>query len=97
MIELSPPVTDVRLNWDDANLYCFSLNIDGKTGWRLPTLDEIMDISQVVNSTLILPAAYWTSNTDSGKYCVYIAPVQTWSAWYMDRMKIYRVRAVRDI
>ena len=27
-----------RLNWLDAKLYCFSLNIDGKTGWRLPDI-----------------------------------------------------------
>lgn len=38
--EIAPKSTEVKLNWDDAKLYCFSLAIDGKTGWRLPTVRE---------------------------------------------------------
>lgn len=26
--------------WAEAKMYCFSLEIDGKTGWRLPTRAE---------------------------------------------------------
>lgn len=107
MIELAPQSTDVILNWKDANLYCFLLNIDGKLGWRLPTLDEMMDIGEVVDSSLILPAAYWTSNQfvsstvqppeDIEQYCIYLAPLREWSAWYVSKSKSCRVRAVRDI
>lgn len=32
-----------ELDWYEAKLYCFSLNIDGKVGWRLPTIDEIIE------------------------------------------------------
>lgn len=32
-----------ELDWDEARLYCFSLRIDGKVGWRLPTALELMD------------------------------------------------------
>lgn len=39
-IELAPIEYQKALNWYDANLYCFSLNIDGKIGWRLPTVKE---------------------------------------------------------
>jgi len=28
------------LTFDEAKMYCFSLTIDGKTGWRLPTSAE---------------------------------------------------------
>ena len=32
-----------ELDWYEAKLYCFSLNIGGKVGWRLPTIDEIIE------------------------------------------------------
>jgi hypothetical protein len=43
-IEIAP--TMIAANWDDARLYCFSLNVDGKTGWRLPTRLELLEIYQ---------------------------------------------------
>ena len=39
--EIAPKSTEIQSNWDDARLYCFSLDIGGKTGWRLPTIDEL--------------------------------------------------------
>lgn len=36
-IELAPEAYWKDLPVDEAILYCFSLNIDGKIGWRLPT------------------------------------------------------------
>lgn len=40
-IEISPEEHwKVEMLFDDARMYCFSLNIDGKVGWRLPTLIE---------------------------------------------------------
>jgi hypothetical protein len=41
MIERAPEEYHKTLTYEEALLYCFSLNIDGKTGWRLPTLREI--------------------------------------------------------
>lgn len=41
-IEVAPEEYRVHnINWDAARLFCFSLNIDGKVGWRLPTVDEL--------------------------------------------------------
>ena len=40
MIEVAPIEYHPLLNRDEAIMYCFSLNIDGKTGWRLPTFEE---------------------------------------------------------
>lgn len=33
------PCSDQRLTYDEAIMYCFVLEFDGK-GWRLPTLNE---------------------------------------------------------
>jgi hypothetical protein len=36
-LEIAPPEYRPELTWEEAKLYCFSINIDGKIGWRLPT------------------------------------------------------------
>jgi hypothetical protein len=43
MIEIAP-MTKSRFIYNDAVLYCFALNIDGKIGWRLPTAEELYQI-----------------------------------------------------
>jgi hypothetical protein len=38
--EIAPEEFHKKLSLEEAQIYCFSLNIDGKTGWRLPTYNE---------------------------------------------------------
>jgi hypothetical protein len=49
--EIAPKSTEIRANWYDARLYCFALNIDGKTGWRLPNKEELDEIYQSENDS----------------------------------------------
>lgn len=43
--ELAPPkYFKKQLTLAESQLYCFSLNIDGNVGWRLPTNDEYENI-----------------------------------------------------
>ena len=44
MIEIAPYEYIKRMSFEDSKLYCFSLNIDGKIGWRLPTYVEYINI-----------------------------------------------------
>lgn len=47
MIEYAPTETEIYTDsYHDAKLYCFSLNIDGKVGWRLPTSAELRIIAE---------------------------------------------------
>lgn len=62
--EIAPNSTEIKANWDDARLYCFALNIDGKTGWRLPTKEELNEIYESVND--FEKAWYWSSTEDAG-------------------------------
>jgi len=39
-IEIAPKEYHRLLTMHESILYCFSLNIDGKIGWRLPTQKE---------------------------------------------------------
>ncbi len=48
-IEIAPKETEIQANLDDARLYCFSLNAENKTGWRLPTKQELNQIYQSEN------------------------------------------------
>lgn len=42
MIEIAPREFEFETKrYDEAKLYCFSLSIDGKVGWRLPTREEL--------------------------------------------------------
>lgn len=43
-IEIAPNRAIKYLNLSDAIMYCFALDIDGKTGWRLPTNQELAEI-----------------------------------------------------
>ena len=44
-IEIAPRRFHItECTFGDALLYCFSLNVNGKTGWRLPKKIEIKDL-----------------------------------------------------
>ena len=64
--EIAPKSTEIRANWYDAKLYCFALNIDGKTGWRLPNKEELNEIYQSEND--FEKAWYWSSTEGNGGY-----------------------------
>ena len=83
--EISPKSTEIQANWDDALLYCFSLNIDGKTGWRLPTVEELNEIYQAEND--FEETWYWTSIESS--YSVQLA-------WYQHMSNGYQSYAVKS-
>lgn len=42
-IEIAPKEYHIRCSYNDALLYCFQLEIDGKTGWRFPTYNEYVE------------------------------------------------------
>ena len=39
-IKIAPDIYWIKCYYGEAILYCFQLNIDGKTNWRIPTDDE---------------------------------------------------------
>lgn len=57
-IELGPTTSCIK--WEDAKLYCFSLNIDGKIGWRLPTIEELDAIHERYKT---FNSWYWSDNS----------------------------------
>ena len=92
--EIAPKSTEIQANWDEANIYCAELKIDGKTGWRLPTKEELNEIYESEND--FVGTCYWSSTVCNGSY--------TWSqnmnnGYQFNRLKYYGgtyVRAIRS-
>ena len=61
--EIAPKSTEIQADWDTAIAYCDSLTIDGKTGWRLPTKEELNEIYESNND--FQKDWYWSSNEDN--------------------------------
>ena len=65
--EIAPKSTEIQANWETAKAYCSELNIDGKTGWRLPTKEELNEIYESGNGPELEFDEwlyYWTSTDD---------------------------------
>lgn len=101
-IEIAPKETEIQANWEDARLYCFSLNIDGKTGWRLPTMNELFYISEYMPLFHMASALHWSSQKSMQScalamyYSVDDGSTNCSSHTYTIGSSLY-VRAVRDL
>ena len=99
--EIAPKETEIQANWDDAKLYCFSLNIDGKTGWRLPTKEELNQIYQSEND--FENNWYWSSteysSTEYDGIFVWYQNMSNGVQYYRTKNGYgsYYVRAIRSI
>ena len=62
--EIAPKSTEIQSNWHNAIAYCDSLNIGGKTGWRLPTKEELNEIYESEND--FEKWYYWSSTENNG-------------------------------
>jgi hypothetical protein len=62
--EVAPLEYQIQVTHDEAIMYCFSLNIDGKTGWRLPTFEEIGAAGLFYGNVIIMHY----SNAELGRY-----------------------------
>jgi uncharacterized protein YjbI with pentapeptide repeats len=56
-----------RLNWSDAKARCSSLTISGIGGWRLPSKDELVDLTHAMKGghpfTWVQEGYYWSRTT----------------------------------
>jgi hypothetical protein len=56
-------------NWPDASLHCMDLNSGGRTGWRLPTIQELMSlVDRSVSPGPTLPSGHPFTNVQSTDY-----------------------------
>lgn len=93
--EIAPKSTEIQTNWEEARMYCFSLNIDGKIGWRLPTKEELNEIYESVND--FEKAWYWSSTENNGNYAWDQFMSNGYQASGNKNYGTFYVRAVRSI
>jgi len=94
--EIAPKETEITANWDNARLYCMFLEIDGKTDWRLPTMEELIEIYESVND--FVHSNYYWSSTELNGYGAWVQGFSDGSqANGTKNYGGYYVRAVRTI
>jgi hypothetical protein len=91
--EIAPKETEAFLNWFDAKLYCFALNIDGKIGWRLPTKEELDSIYHSEND---FGSYYWSVTESINNQSLVLSFSNGWRYIQFKTNRFY-VRAVRDL
>jgi len=97
--EIAPKSTEKEYTWYDARLYCFALNIDGKTGWRLPNKDELNKIYESDND--FENNWYWSSteysSTEYDGIFVWYQNMSDGVQYYRTKNGSYYVIAIRSI
>jgi hypothetical protein len=53
---------------DDACTYCYKLEVGGRLGWRLPTIEELATLVDTSNLSPALPAGHLFTNFKSSYY-----------------------------
>ena len=92
--EIAPESTEIQATWDDARLYCFSLNIDDKTGWRLPTKEDLNEIYESDND---FNGSYYWSSTENDGYNVWCQDFYNGNQYYYNKnYGGYYVRPIRS-
>lgn len=92
--EIAPKETEIQANWNSAVVYCFALNIDGKSGWRLPNRTELLNIYKEEND---FDNVFYLSSTKNETDKAWVIGFASGVNGYASRVDAYRVRAVRDI
>lgn len=69
-------------NWTNANTYCESLNLGGSSDWRLPTVDELLSITDLGRVNPAINPIF--TNTNNLGYCSSTTNTRnTAQAWYV--------------
>jgi hypothetical protein len=83
-----------KLNWHEFKEYCKNLREDGHSDWRMPTIDELINSVDILNSEY----EYWSA-TSFPNYTSSALSVD-FSDGYVDyyyKTNTYYVRAVRTV
>lgn len=101
-LEIAPKSTEIQSNWHTAMSYCENLNIDGKTGWRLPTKEEL---NEIYKYNIDFEKDWYWSSTEAKFLNAYEDNVDAWihnffngnQHYYGKVLGTYYIRAIRSI
>lgn len=100
--EVAPKSTEVQATLDEAKMYCFSLTVGGKVGWRLPTKYELIQTYRRPNN---FEKEWYLSSTEYSDHSIWMVPFHDGVTGgsngadvdMIDGMIPMYVRAVRDL
>ncbi len=92
--EIAPEEYEIKTNWEDAKMYCFALIIDGKTGWRLPSVEELKQIYFTPYNGFV-KSSYWTSSVCKYSKKIFVMNLLTGKPYH--DYNTHYVRPVRDL
>ncbi len=64
--ERSPSTT--TMSWTSAIIHCYTKEVGGRKGWRLPTVEELASLVDTTQSNPALPAGHLFLNVQSSFY-----------------------------
>ena len=74
------PSTTTGATWFGQSFHCIDLNTGGRTGWRLPTIQELLSLVDRSQSNPALPSGH-PFNVQSSNYWASTTPGNADSAW----------------
>ena len=71
-------------NWSGALAHCYQLEVGGRKGWRLPTIEELASLVDTSQPAPTLPAGHPFSNVQSSDYWSATTDASGPFAWDVD-------------
>jgi hypothetical protein len=71
--------------WVHAQSYCYKLEIGGRKGWHLPTIEQLASLVDSTQPVITLPSKHPFSNVQSNLYWSATASNSDWSAYASKR------------
>lgn len=75
------PMTSTVFNWATASRHCLTLNLGGRKGWRLPTIQELASLVDPSQSNPALPSGHPFTVQSSGYWSASTYVDDTTDAW----------------
>jgi Protein of unknown function (DUF1566) len=69
--------------WVDALAQCYTLEVGGRKGWRLPTIEELASLVDTSQSAPTLPAGHPFNVQSSGYWSATTVASNTSNAWFV--------------
>ena len=79
-----------EVTWGDAISHCYRLEVGGRRGWRLPTIEELASLVDTSQPAPTLPAGNPFSNVQSFVYWSATTTHNTSVAWNVNFATITR-------
>lgn len=89
---IAPNESELHGDWYECHLIVSRMTVDNQTTWRLPTLAELISISQQDNDFTL--SNYWSSDED-GEYAIQYSFSDGETSRRV-KTRVAFVRAVRD-